>query len=373
VVADLWCEGLPLVGRRRFTDDERTVLEARARKALTRARLLKWLTTLAAVIGSAAVGLLVFGVNPGGLREGASVAFAGLAIAMFVCGCIGTAMEIALGRTLPGRIFFLIAGVVTLIGGPWKFVKVPWLLAVGSVGLGIVFFLGNVMIVLRWAEGRREYRLFKTALEDIAAGEVLIFSADSSEPNVGGPDWIRDAEVLPRSNLALRVDGERLSSWKTLPVVAVAKPPGSAMEAPFHSPVASTFWPNEALSQRHLAQPEIEELLQLRKRILRRIPLGALGSAYFTAVLLRLLVSFGSGRWKNELSVGGWAVAVLVALGHAWKQTALSRRIAADVKERKVLVVRPATGVPAPVAEVLPASRLYWTENGLPARWRTRR
>jgi hypothetical protein len=119
-----------------------------------------------------------------------------------------------------------------------------------------------------------------------------------------------------------------------------AAPRPATLEAPF--PLAEGTTPPEGMiiTERHLSDAEAAELVRLRRRELR-------GS-----ILAALLVLWPAGGLMRALL--GW------------------RRLVADVRGRRVLVLRPAGSPEAPpVVEALPRSRREWTIEGFAAPWRT--
>jgi len=364
---EIWCEGRPLVGRRAMSEAEQSVLRLQIRLELRRAVILKWVATGAWTLAAVAVGLLVLLSSPRDARDGGSLVLAGLAIALGVWGFIGIVSEIVLGRTLAGRLFCLASAVLAFVGGPWRFVAVPAILAAGMVATGVVVVVGNVMMILRWSEGRKNERICRMALEDVRLGEVLVFEGSMNQ----GADF-RNVEVLPRSNLALGANGYPVRSVQVMPTVVTAVSPEYRVEAPFRNG-SQLSGSSHVLRQRHLTEQEIDELKRIRTRIWRRLPLRTLGFAYFVAVVIRIVENVIKSRMSAGLSGLGWGFVLVVTIGNLAIQIVRLRRLKADIERGAALVIRSAHedvgGVP--LGEVLPESGLGWTERGSPAAWRT--
>src|SRR5262249_49680740 len=187
---------------------------------------------LAAVVAILGIGLPLLVGQPPGLREGASLTLAGVAIALFACGFLGAVGELLFGRTVVGRAFFGGLAALAVIGGPWRFVTIPILLSAGAVAMGGVIFLGSAMVILRWREAKTGARLCRLVLVDAENGDAFEFRAVDSDAGASAGDDhdgtfepIKAADVLPASHLVVRADGERPRTWQVMPIVLVAVAP----------------------------------------------------------------------------------------------------------------------------------------------------
>lgn len=267
------------------------------------------------------------------------------------------------------------------------------------VPLIVAAFFGAVAFGYRWRAWRRLLRHEDGLVYDAEQGVVRVhrgpardFVASGAKlPELTIDVWAPDAEVtielLPTSSFVYAVDGTVVDRWATLPSVEVAsrdgkpaEPDGDATAVREESP--DTQWvgiapsaqtgAGAAIAERPLRTAEEQELGR-RVRDARRGVVGAfLLAGWVTGVVLRAVMSYdGVG-----LSPIQWVVAACVGVaagGLVWWRV---RWVAQDLKAGVVLVIRPDVlhGDPTrqgEVIEVLASSESLWTENGVPAPWRT--
>jgi hypothetical protein len=215
-----------------------------------------------------------------------------------------------------------------------------------------LFWTAILMLRSRRAQSfSRTHAFLRASQRDLASGAVLV--CGDAEVTI---------EVLPESELLWTVNGilkhER---------VFVAR--GTTALVPDHAVMAANFLKpvneNVAAHQRRLSDDELGELL-------RHMPAVTFARALFAVLAIAAIAAGVFGA----IEVHGGMI-TLAAIGGlvAWRtippvvQTFRARmRMRRDVAERYAVIVR-AVGAQTTI-EFLPHSRILWTEDAQPARWR---
>lgn len=332
----IWAAGLRLVGRRELTADER--LEIR-RAAMTFAAL---------ACGSALVLPLIF---------------------------LSLLLTIALGGRLDAPVSPLTAAVVLL------------LLALGGV-------LGYGM--LRWVRWSRLLaRDARQGHTELFEGEVdshQILSATTRRLVRSGllrgsgrlPD--RDpeqVEVLPRSNLVWKVNGDRPRSWIQAQIRRVADVPAfAAVAAEWLDRVSSDDSSPLHIGHRELSPAEQTELEELARRVVLKPAILAAALLAWLGLVLGYLATHGEhAPGHPPPTLVGLCVLTAVSIVNVMRNAGLSMQFRRDISFGRVIITRSARFDPedpepetpdlSPPEEFLPASRVMWSRAGQPAPWRT--
>jgi hypothetical protein len=175
-------------------------------------------------------------------------------------------------------------------------------------------------------------------------------------------------EVLRNSHFIWRQNGVPLLPAVRVREVRIAMPPAHAsMAANFVKPLADR---EEILThQRALSDDERGELDA-------HVPPPSVSGTTLT------IVSGGGAIWSYQQAAAGFAQTLLPAfalsivsvwLGRStYRKYAARKRFETDINAAVVLIIRTREGdITTPASEFLPGSGLPWTENGIPASWRT--
>lgn len=204
------------------------------------------------------------------------------------------------------------------------------------------------------------------SLEDLDRLQSRLMARELLEPD---PRRVQRVEIFPGSGLIVRVNGRAQFPELHAPVfqVAVPRPHGYATALP--GPLLSVD-PQLGVEvlRRSLTPAELAELRRYGASFRRRFWISALLGALPAGLLAGWLV----GIWANGPIIQGLAATLAVGLV-AWLSYALwlriTRRIDGDCSLRWVITLRESPDQPSQM-EILPSSRLVWTEAERPARWR---
>lgn len=250
----------------------------------------------------------------------------------------------------------------------------------GTAGavLGISFLAAGVVLLgaglLRSLAVLRRWRHLR---QDLAQGEVECFGevGAAAEETPGA----RTLEVLPRSQALLSANGKPILRWLAAPVAEATPPPAAPLRLAVSKTLADRLDSSVVVERRRLSAAELEELA---RHILRlQAPSGTL-VLLIALTVLGLALSLAAGETFRGLLPRDLAYAALVSLAlglNIWvylRARRLARRLARDRQDEWVWILAKeaaagtATAVEAPTVELLPASRVVWTENGQPGGWR---
>jgi hypothetical protein len=141
--------------------------------------------------------------------------------ALLLASSVGAILELVLGRS-SGRAILAVATAALLIG------LASGVHGLTAIGVAVLGSGGAAALFVRWRQARGVD--LTAALVDAEAGEVHCFrrrdpSRDPEEPSERDMIYcgarahpIESAEILPRSQLALKLDGLSLRSWTVLPL-----------------------------------------------------------------------------------------------------------------------------------------------------------
>lgn len=305
----LYYDGLPLVGERELTGEERTALRKMARRG-------RW------------TGCLLALVAPTG--------------------------------------FLLGMAALSLVAETWWTKAVSILLFVA--GLAIAFVILQSRDNLRAARAMRA-SLKTGRVQQFGKAEAPPLAFEEwSEDDESGEDEVEEPttsiEILAAGGLLWRVNGRPPFRYRPVETTAVPNPPDFAATAaewmqPWTDPHGTTTWWNE----RDLSTAERAEL----RRHTRRAALPYIFLPFLTAYVG---IGYFAGDLRESLFTSLWMLAfvgwadyrAVRALPHAL-------RVRRDAKLGKVAIFR-AEAEHGPVTEFLPFSRLVWTQDGHPAAWR---
>jgi len=359
--------GLPKVGTRALEDDE----HSRVRRACRRATV--WL--VGASVGVALSVSVALMLPDPWIAFGMSVA-ALASLTALVLGGVGVRVGVLLG--------FLAQGGVSFMAAEMPEARPPHPLLVTALELGTVavafgFVIARVHGALALLRRRAELADdLRGGVVDRCAGRlrdlgdartfrILLRRGDVLD---AGPR--HEIELLPRSGFVLRVDGHSPSRPLLAPIASIAPGAPHALRVALPPDLSAIGSPTVELQRRGLTLAEREELLR-HATTLRRPP-------WHLFISMPACLAVVSWQWQHALSERPWlglmTIAVYLAAGasglHFAQRRRTATRLRADESLRWLVTVTerdaPEGGVPH--LEMLPVSRLAWTEHAQPAPWR---
>jgi hypothetical protein len=224
--------------------------------------------------------------------------------------------------------------------------------------------------------GRENVRYGRWLKADLRAGYLKQFgSPDAEQPTL--------LEVLPVSNRLWRMNGDILPTWANAPPVWVADVPEMAhVAAEWVLPVEGAPVDEPHTNWRTLSSAEKQELTRHARRLaLRLLPASLFFTAWFGILVGVALHEHGVPPSSLQA-----IVLLMITLAINWgliRHVLQSKRVVRDRDVGQIVVLRwlrqeenqAADSPPSlsPPMEVLPHSRLIWTENGRAAHWRLAR
>ncbi|HEY3267760.1 MAG TPA: hypothetical protein VGM37_12590 [Armatimonadota bacterium] len=234
---------------------------------------------------------------------------------------------------------------------------------------------------------RDSFRAARGLGRDLAAGEVLCFAGIVPECLMGDVGVLplvkkrllrRDAEpqtleILAASHAVWLANGQTPSAWVTVPVTGVAETPAyAAIAAEWVKPLTPAEDETLFANARDMTADECAELMNHARSNLR------------LAGLLALLVNYGlTARGISLYASGSHAVGIgcvlLAAALHVYVFRVLRTglRLRRDARQGRLAIFRASVepeeeggDALSPPVEILPASRIIWTEDGVPSAWR---
>jgi hypothetical protein len=272
----------------------------------------------------------------------------------------------------------LLGGILTAwaAGLPhWAHLRLPALIAAGAAILALAPSLA-LLARERLSHARKllsdldggvvaRYEGELGPLRDLESAARRLLNRGLLEPD---PRRTQRIEVSPGAGVVVRVNGRWVQRSLRAHVARVASPRPHGYATTLPNARAWVKDPGVELLRRSLSPAELAELSQYRKRFQRRFwwsiglagPLTVCLVAWLTLELsgpplLAALVS------SAALSLVGWASYQL------WLR--VTRRLEDDCELRWVITMRQASEDGSQL-EVLPCSRLVWTERHRPAAWR---
>jgi hypothetical protein len=186
-------------------------------------------------------------------------------------------------------------------------------------------------------------------------------------------------DILPRSGLILRANGRAIPTWMTANVVEVAPPRPFAMQVALPEGLnQAKEEPSVRLLRRSLSPSERHELERHIRNLKRQWWLPAL--ATFSVASFLILRSINALEPAPLNDAGAMLVYILAALVYFsyFRRIQAAHKLDWDRKLRWVVTVHDcekegstsSQKTPPPKMEILPVSRLAWTEGTKPADWR---
>ncbi len=241
-----------------------------------------------------------------------------------------------------------------------------------------IALLGLYEIVVRVRQKWTFVRALRAAERELATSdEVWIFGgppgADADGTARIGHTPLPRIEVLPRSELFVRGPGGLPPRLALAPIRRLAPPRPFALRVPI--PGARAQDPNLRVLRRSLSPEERSELSGQAGRLRRN--LGPVLAAYTACAVQLAADAFVWGRtgddvWFSAGATFWYAVAAATSLVYVRRLRA-AQRLDRDADHPWLVSIDSADAPPAeavPHMEVLPVSRLVWTEHGRPAAWR---
>ncbi len=372
--AERWCAGLPHAGERALSDGELSWLGRRLER--TRRRLVLGLAGL--VLTTAALPLAFAWRLPWGE-----------ALVLAALTWLGAAGLVGAGFALMGRsrvrrllaaagLLFMLAH-VALESAAHHLMGRSLHPAVDDLTASVraaILLLGLVELATRLRSGWRLLGALRQARHDVEAGRVEVFAPVAPGGAVGAtvPSRPRRVEVLPRSGLVLRAGGSLIHHWSLAPIAALAPARLHAMRVPI--PGARARDPNLRIQRRSLSPDERTELRAQARRLRRHFgPVLTIWIAAAGYVAARAYLDGHAPSAQDVLRPGALLWLLIAALATAIYANRLraAKRLHQDAGFQWLVSVDeadPKTPDSVPRMEVLPVSRLLWTEDGRPAAWR---
>ncbi len=356
------------MGTRPLGDGERRQVRVAQRRAVA------WLAGATLGLASAGAAALAGGPHP---AVSFGLALAGLAsVVALAVGSLGVRLGVLAGLIVRGGVLFM---ATTL---PESRPPHPLLIGaveVGTVALALGFVGSRVLGALALLRRRMEIAddLRGDTAERCAGrlrdlGDARTFRVLQRRGDVLVAGQRHEVDLLPRSGFVLRVDGRPPSRPLLAPVASVAPSAPHAMRVALPADLSAIASPTVELQRRSLTPAELDELAR-HATSMRRPP-------WHLFVLAPATIAASVWQWHYTGSDEPWlglaAVAVYVLAGAAGFQYAqrlrTSRRLRDDADLRWLVTVteRDAPRAGAPRLEMLPVSRLAWTEHASPAPWR---
>ncbi|MCR9165798.1 MAG: hypothetical protein ACE37F_32355 [Nannocystaceae bacterium] len=361
--------GLPKIDARALDDEE--LLEVR--RALRRAR--GWLGGAALILAAAgAASVADVPLHPVQVFI-ACIAIAACVVAVAI-GSLAVRTGVAAALAAQAVVVWM-ASVMPEARPPH-----PWIIA--ALQLGTVAVSARLVLLrLRdaWAMERRRSAVLHDLRErnvDRCAGrlralaQTRTFGDLQRRGEIAAPQTRHEIELLPRSGFILRVDGRPLSRPLLAPVTSVAPAVPHALRVALPADLRAIASPTVQLERRSLTPAEREELAA-RATSMRRPP----WSIYVAVPAVMLTASW---QWEHTGAQDSWlglaAIAAYLFGGaaalHCIQRLRNASRLHDDADLRWLVTVteRDAPQGTAPHLEMLPVSRLAWTEHARPATWR---
>lgn len=362
--------GLPKVGMRALSDQE----VERVRRALWRAKT--WLLgTLFVLTISALLAMSeALPLHPV-VAFAASVAIFA-SISAVALGSVTVRIGVAVG--------IVAQGVVLWMASSMPEARPPHPLLVGTLRVGTVA-LSARLVLLRLHGAWTLYRHRAAVSEDLLARDVDRCAGRLRERTEtrtfkilrrrgelfeAGPR--HEIELLPRSGFVLLVDRHPLRQPLLARVTAVAPTVPHAFRVALPPDLSAIASPTVELERRSLTPAEREELERCATRMHR--------PPWPLFVALPAVLSAAAWQWKHtsaEVPVLALAAIAIYLLGgaaafHYVQRLRTASRLRSDAELRWLVTVteRGAPEGATPHLEMLPVSRLAWTEHARPASWR---
>ena len=372
--ADLWCAGLAFQGTRAVSQPERRALLARLERARRRMVAVD-LAATALVLGASASAAWVAAPRPNLL--------AALWAALLVPAWVGVAFGIV-GGASPGRRWAFAGGVLLLLSVPAAEVAAERL-GLGSLAPSFagqlpslytaLSLLGLFELTGRIAARVRFRRALATARDELAASnEVWVFGGPPAASPL--PSERPRIEVLPHSRLFVRGPSGPPRRFSIAPVRRLAPSQAFALRVPI--PGARAQDPQLRVHRRSLSPAERSEITGQVGRLRRHLrPVLAAYAACAVQLGIDALLwgHRGHALWFSAGATFWYAMAAAASLVYVGRLRAAGR-LAQDAGHPWMVTIDDAdadVAERAPHMEVLPVSRLVWTERGRPAAWRLQR
>ncbi|HYM23899.1 MAG TPA: hypothetical protein VEU08_11835 [Vicinamibacterales bacterium] len=372
-----WCAGLPYSGTRALSQDEVRSLSLTLgsnRRAAKAYRIFVWVAVIAVATGAVA---FVIGSAARSLMNPVAFAFAAVGVGFFVAAGFGSVGEVLFGFHPISRAVFAVAWIafgLGLLGGLPDTVAEP----LGSTGGIVLMFGGAAMLIVRARDLRLVRSVGDSLQRDLSNGTAWQFSGEL--PEIVDDQVAQGAvklnvhaiDVLPSSGIAIRIDGESAPSMLVLTVNTLGTPTSPPAEAAAAPEFTEGLSDGITLRQRHLQDSESEELRRYTDRFRWTILKHAIGSLYVFSVIGRGVDTLVLGRTRPGLNAITLAVVSIITMIRVERLVRHRSRLMRDVIQGIVLVVRATDqALEGPFSEeVLPNSRVPWTQFGVPAWWR---
>lgn len=363
-----WCLGLPFVSTRPINNDESNRCLSELRRAESRLKRQGWV-----YLSFAAVAVLVsvqyaFAVHGPVGNDPSLIFFSMVAIWLGVAGLAGSFGEIIFGSRV-SRIIF--APAIAGLGISFAFDR-AWSETLGVCAGMVALIGGNAMAVRQVQERRRLTRVVQNLRDDLLEGVAWRFEREFPTGDETSPVSRCSADVLPRSNFAIAINGRTAERWMTLNVAEVAGGTGG-VDAPL-----TTFAPAQGLDrfdfrQRHLTPGEKNELAGFLRRDLKNLLVRSIILLWASTVL-----ATGADAVFNHHPIEFSARSVFTGAAFVFvfllNRIRGRRSVKSDLRGGVVVVIRPRdASAEGTGSEQLPRSRMVWSRFGVPASWRTMR
>ncbi len=362
--------GLPRVDTRVLADAE----AERVGRELRRARA--WLSGAVVVLTTSAL-LATSGLLP--LHPAVAFTAALVVVASVIAVALGSmAVRAAVAAAIVAQ------GVVLWMASVMPEARPPHPLLVGALQAGTVA-LSARLVLLRlhgaWSLYRRRVALAEDLhardvdrcagrVRELAEARTFQILQRRGEIVEAGPR--HEIELLPRSGFVLQVDGRPLRRPLLARVTSVAPTVPHALRVALPSDLYAIASPTVQLERRSLTPAERQEL-ERRAAGMRRPPwsLYVASPAVLAAAAWQWQHASAEVPWLGIAAIAAYLLGGATAF-HYVQRLRTASRLRSDAELRWLVTVtdRNAPEGAAPHLEMLPVSRLAWTERARPASWR---
>lgn len=264
--------------------------------------------------------------------------------------------QLVLGAALTPAMVLALVGAIALEGATSRLTALTGILTALSPAAALV--------IMRDAWRRRD-----GLLKDLKTGEIWIFARP--EGQTGGP--FRRLEILPASQATWLVDGERPRKWTAAETSEVANTPEyAATAAQWVEPADPGDEASPRFNHREMSGAEREEISRHLHRLRwSSVPVAALMTLYAALRIIGAAVT----QTVPAPTFLIWLMATVFVDWNLYKRWLVGSRLTRDLGAGRIVIARmpmkdEGQGELSAPVEVLPQSRLVWTDSGQPAAWR---
>jgi len=276
---------------------------------------------------------------------------------------VGTAEEIIFSTSTLSRILFSLVFGFSISIGLIQGISKPSIFWWGAVLF--LFFGGWIMILLRWYDAKKIYPMFAGVFRDLKSGHVEIFRTESEDFGE------LKLEIFPESHLIYRFNDDEHEEWERADVIEIMPAPVGEHIAPWTNAPKNVDVNDVEFYQRHMTSNEINEIVEIKKRLDRKALVSIIPSLFITAYIVRAIENIAMREMNPEISIYGWIAVFIVCLIFPLRWKYSSRLLNRDLEKKQVISAWRSSEELKPgkvlIAEILSESGLLWFSNGMPS------